>query len=315
MPIVEVGDAPEVLAIIPTLGDDPSRLTACVESIARSTGPLRIGVLCVLNSSTVAPFDLPGATVEVVGLNLGWAGGLAFGVSLVDSPLLWFVQDDMTVEPDTLAHLHASLIADETLGVVGPVAVDGNGLVAPYSCGSLISAHGVMSNWYPRQPTPVDELAGLDQLGYLPSRGMLVRRTAYTAVGGANVRLYPVQFVDVDFCLRLSAAGWRFRMVPEALIRHAGKGSTPSAFAEFLHSRNAQTLKQDWFADSRETTERFVATAALRPDAVSAPHHRLHPGLDGDLLEAVAQSAADALIHLGRVYTAALRGSPPAAPE
>ena len=45
MPLVAVHDSPDVVAIIPTLGADVARLTACVDSLTLSTGPTRLGIL------------------------------------------------------------------------------------------------------------------------------------------------------------------------------------------------------------------------------------------------------------------------------
>ncbi len=163
---------------------------------------------------------------------------------------------------------------------------------------------GEIVRWAPDRPTRVDDLVGLDELSYLPSRGLLVRRSIFDAVGGLNLANYPLQFVDVDFSFRLRAAGSDFRIVTNARTRHVGGGSTPRGYALFLHERNVQTFGATWFPDAPPAPVRFVEVAGSRPDAVGVPRHPVHPAVDAAMLASIAQSAADTLTHIGRVHSA-----------
>ena len=304
MPIVDLSDAPEVVAIVPTLGDTP-RLRECVDSLRAGCGDHRLAILCVVNSSQTDPLQLPDATTELVGVNLGWAGGLQFGANLTTAPVLWLVQDDMTVEPTTLTTLIGALESESTLGVVGPIVVGEDGLVPVSSCGGMIAADGSVGPWLPLAACRPEELSGLDTLDYLPSRGMLVRRAAWDAVGGADPALYPAQFVDVDLCTRLRSGGYGFRLITAARIRHEGGGSTPRPFALFLNARNAETYAARWYPGSAPDADRFVDASRFRPDPAGVQPGPVHPDLDPELLRVVAQSATNTLTHLGRVYGAA----------
>lgn len=51
------------------------------------------------------------------------------------------------------------------------------------------------------------------------------RHSAWQALGGFDARFHPVWFEDVDFCRRLSLAGWRIRYVPDVRARHDGGDS------------------------------------------------------------------------------------------
>jgi N-acetylglucosaminyl-diphospho-decaprenol L-rhamnosyltransferase len=51
---------------------------------------------------------------------------------------------------------------------------------------------------------------------------LLIRRTAWQAIGGFDERFQPVWFEDVDFCKRLKTANWTIRYIPEAIAQHAG---------------------------------------------------------------------------------------------
>jgi GT2 family glycosyltransferase len=308
VPIVGLLDSPEIVAIVPTMLDKPRRVEKCLSSLAAGTGKHRLAVLCVVNSSTADPrsVKLHGATAEVVGLNLGWPGGLAFGIGRSTAPLIWFVQDDMVVLPDTLSELVAALGDDEGLGLVGPLVVDEHGMVPAGSCGGRISDDGAIIGWAPATACRPEELTDLESLSYVPSRGMLVRRIALERTAGPNARLYPLQYVDADLCYQLRRAGYALRLVPSARVQHLAGGATSAGYARFLQSRNAQAFSHAWFEDRPSPPEKYFAVYWARPDAVEAARHPIHPELPRELLDAVAQSAADTLTHLGRVFTAEL---------
>jgi GT2 family glycosyltransferase len=49
---------------------------------------------------------------------------------------------------------------------------------------------------------------------------LAVARDKYLAVGGFDAEAFPVDFNDVDFCLRLTAAGWKTVWTPAATLAH-----------------------------------------------------------------------------------------------
>ncbi|MCJ2142668.1 glycosyltransferase [Methylobacterium sp. E-066] len=49
---------------------------------------------------------------------------------------------------------------------------------------------------------------------------LAVAREKYLAVGGFDAEAFPVDFNDVDFCLRLGAAGWKTVWTPAATLAH-----------------------------------------------------------------------------------------------
>ena len=304
MPVVGVDDFPDVVAVIPTMGTDHDRLLRCIDSLLATDTHRRISVVCVVNSSTGLPFDIDRPLVHVIeaGMNLGWAGGLVFGAGLTTAPFIWFIQDDMTVETTTLDAQAAALESDDRLGCVGPIVVH-NGLVPMGSCGGTISPHGEVVDFCPPQECAPEDLRDLDKTSYVPSRGMMVRRSAFYDAGGPNARLYPVQFVDIDFSYRLKRAGWELRLETSAHVTHTVNGSSPSGFVHFLYSRNIELFASTWIGQSAEPPEPFFPVAALRPDRVDAPRLALHPGISDTLMQEVAQSATDALTHLGRLFS------------
>lgn len=62
---------------------------------------------------------------------------------------------------------------------------------------------------------------------------LMLRRTAWEAVGGLDESFQPLWFEDVDFCLRVRKAGHRIRYVPSAVARHTGAHSIRSTSVHF----------------------------------------------------------------------------------
>lgn len=285
--LVELSETPDVIAIIPTLGTRAARLTACLDSLRAQTGPQRLAVIVVVNGPAGLIDPIPDVTVVHAGINLGWAGGIAFGRTLGSAPLIWLVQDDMTPALDALDHLVTALRSDDDLALVAPVVVDDDGLVIPRSCGGIMNGAGEIVQWLPAapvRPEQLDALPQLRELAYLPSRGMLVRLDDWDAVGGMDPGYYPVLWGDVALCRAVVDAGKRFALVPSALVKHPGNGSSTPAYAAFLHERNGERFRR------------------LRADPDSdAP---LDPRIPPDTLERVARAATQALAELAQRYSA-----------
>jgi GT2 family glycosyltransferase len=282
--LVPLDDEPQVLAVIPTLGKDLARLRRCVEALRAQTSTARVSVVIVLNTHEEPTIDRSIAsdcTILRPGLNLGWAGGLQLGrASSPTATHLWLVQDDMTPEPGCLAALESELQLDPRLAVVSPLVIDNSGMVPTASCGGVLRRVPLieMDHWYPAHPTAPDDLTGLDELDYVPSRGMLVDTAAWDLFGGMYPGYYPVIWADVDLCTGLKEAGRSFGIALRARTRHDGRGSTPSPFGQLLYERNRDLYRARWGPDRDRA----------RPSRTPVPSD-----LEGVVASAAASLAAD----------------------
>ena len=289
--IVALDDSPDVVAMVPTLGRDEDRLSRCLESVVGQVSDLRVSIICIANGGDPTAVLPPMTTLLTPGLNLGWSGGLCLARTVADAEFLWLVQDDMTLDSDCLATLHAALSADESLGSVAPVVVGADGGVRPGSAGGVLARDGKLRliEWLPPTTVPPDQLVGLDRLDYVPSRGCLMRTTAWDSVGGLDPHYYPVTWSDVDLCTALRAAGWQFRLVVDARTRHEQSGSTPSAYGHFLFRRNSDRFARKWGDDLR------VAASQPAPD----------PAVPASLLADIAVAASETLDELAVAFVEA----------
>lgn len=291
--LVDLEDAPDVVAVVITLGAS-SRLAACLASVAASKTEARLAILCVVNGydDLVQDNAFP-ISIRRTNLNLGWSGGITYARTQFESDFLWLIQDDMTVSPGCLDGLLTGLTADERLGALSPLAIDESGLVRAASCGGVLDSAGRMDYWYPPEPTQVQDLCEPFNLSYVRSSGLLLRTAAYDQVGGWDVRFFPVLWGDVDLCWRLACAGWAFRNGSElegVSICHPGNGSTPTLLGEFLSDRNCEMFRAKSGFDSTATRS-MSTTGSAKAVADSVPQQLVHD---------VAQSSTDVLLDFSR---------------
>ena len=175
-------------------------------------------------------------TILRPGTNLGYGGGMNFGVAHVPDDVDWLV----LVNPDVVMGDHA---IDRLLeaakrrpdaGALGPLIRGDDGVVYP-SARKLPSlrtgiGHAAFVRIWPGNPWTKsyrNDLEAIDEhtVGWLSGAFLLVRRAAFEAVGGFDER-YFMYFEDVDLGRNLGLAGWANLYVPSAEVLHHGALST-----------------------------------------------------------------------------------------
>lgn len=193
--------------------------------------------------------DLP-VTLALHGRNAGYATACNTGASLAGAPFLLQLNSD--VIPDAsgwLAPLLARLATDPTIGCVGPKLMFDDGSLQH---AGLYFARGPLGDWYnchyfkgfPRhypdanraRPTPG-----------VTGAAMLMRRSAWDAVGGFHADYIVGDYEDSDLCLRLREAGYGIFYEPAAELYHFERqsigqhggysGTVAAAYNRRLHHR------------------------------------------------------------------------------
>jgi GT2 family glycosyltransferase len=137
---------------------------------------------------------------------------------------LWLLHDDCEPQTDALRQLLRIADSTPTAGVVGPK------LRAWYDRRQLLEV-GVSIARSGRRWTGLDrreqDQGQRDQVRpvlSVSSAGMLIRRDVFERIGGFDQAL-PLMRDDVDLCWRVSAAGHRVIVAPDAVLRHAEAAS------------------------------------------------------------------------------------------
>lgn len=179
--------------------------------------------------------------------------------------LLLFLNDDVVVtDPDWLRQL-AALLQHQGGGLVAPLLLFGDGRVQ--HAGVMGGLLGLAAHpWAGEAPASLSRMALAQRAcTLLTGACLLTTRRDFEAVGGYD-ESYPVEFNDLDLCLRYRQAGLPVSLNPAAWLQHdeglsrAGDPRREQGREHFV-DRWGSVLRQD---------------PAVHP-CLSRTHHRLRP--------------------------------------
>jgi N-acetylglucosaminyl-diphospho-decaprenol L-rhamnosyltransferase len=199
------------------------RLARTLRSLAAQTRP--VAVVVVDNGSSdesaeVVRAEFPEVALLELGRNLGFGAALNRAVEEHPGDPIVLLNDDVECEPQFVeAMLEAAgeegeMVAGILVQEAAPNLIDSAGVVADRTLMGFDYLHG----------EPLAAAVGAaPPLG--PTGGAaLYRHGAFRAAGGFDPRIF-LYYEDLDLALRLSAAGARCRLAPEARALHAYSAS------------------------------------------------------------------------------------------
>lgn len=254
---------PTATILLPTF-NNAEYLLPCVKSIIRSTALDGLCKLIIINNG-VQPIreqfrNYPMIQVLEPGRNLGWEGGLKFGMEHVDTPFVCFQNDD-TLIPRACSSFYSQLLwpfSNSNVAAVGPATTNASG------------SHSIFLETPLWVPTEV---------AYLVFFTVMLRVSDLKAVGG--VELSPTgSGDDLDLSIRLRKAGKKLLINPDAmLIHHAFKTGEkvrgPATVAGGWNSQDMFEKTRSWLIQ-KHGFKTYMAT--MRPMDYSA-----HPAIKDDV--------------------------------
>lgn len=204
--------------------------------------------------------EFPRVRLLPLGENLGFGAANNRAAAAARGDQLLLLNSDAWPLPGALTRLGAALDRAPRLALAAPLLRYPDG--APQF--HWAPATGVVGEALQKLRNPFERWSWIHRLrgpgGWFTAAGALVRRAAFEAVGGFDEGFF-LYFEDVDLCVRLRAAGWRLRTVPEATVIHL-KGGSQSAEVESLDFRRSQLR---FYARHRPAWEqRFVRARLTR---------------------------------------------------
>jgi GT2 family glycosyltransferase len=201
----------------------------CLESLA-SSRYRRMFPVVVDNGSDETTVDtlkdhLTTRTLILSDDNLGYAGGNNLGISYAldrGADLIWVLNPDTEVQPDTLKRLVSSMNSVPDIGVLGCRILNGgdggqtiwyNGATIDWSTGGGTSH---TDNGKKDSDVKDERLRSVD---YVTGASMLVRREVFEHIGLLPER-YFLYFEETDFNVRARNAGWRVMVDSAARLLH-----------------------------------------------------------------------------------------------
>jgi GT2 family glycosyltransferase/glycosyltransferase involved in cell wall biosynthesis len=174
---------------------------------------------------TVLAPGRPQITYLHTGSNLGYSGGMNFGVREAlaqgaDRVLL--LNSDVIVPPDCLLHLEQSFTRVPAAGIAGPVVLARSEPDHVASLGmSYASGSGRMRHHAFGAAVAELELPAAREVDGVSGCLMLVKREVFEAVGLLDTD-YFFSFEDLDFCLKARRAGFSTVLAGAAAVYHEG---------------------------------------------------------------------------------------------
>jgi len=253
-----VQPAPTVSIIIPTR-DQVHLLRACVESLQRLTTYPSYELLIVDNGSTEAEsmaylraIEGPGVRVIRDELPFNFSRLMNLGVRSTTHDMVCLLNNDIEVLHSDWLHEMVSHAQQNDVGCVGARLWYPDGTLQH---GGVILGYGGVAGHahrlFPKgAPGYFGRAALLQSLSAVTAACMLVRREVFDAVGGFD-EVFAVAFNDVDFCIRVRAAGYRNVWTPYAELTHhesVSRGSDLSGEKKARFEREIELMKSRWSA-------------------------------------------------------------------
>jgi GT2 family glycosyltransferase len=132
---------------------------------------------------------------------------------------LWLLHDDCEPAPDALEQLLRGTVETSTAAVLGPKLRDWTNRDVVQEAGLMLdTATRRLTGIEPREVDQGQHDGDRDALA-VSSAGMLVRRDVWEQLGGFEPAM-GLFMDDIDFCWRVHAAGYRVRVITDAVIYH-----------------------------------------------------------------------------------------------
>jgi GT2 family glycosyltransferase len=203
-------------------------------------------------------------TVHEMGRNAGYAAAVNAAFARAPGHDVFLVNPDVQLEDGGVIRALAGVLDREPrVGVVAPGLVGEDGEPQPNarrypSLAAMLGATGVARTVPPLRrsyeryvaPSTFDRSRTVD---WVIGGAMLIRRTAFDAVGGWDER-YFLYIEDADFCRRCARAGWEVAFVPSLRLRHlyprASRTTGPLATSRARRS-HVTGLARLWWREPR----------------------------------------------------------------
>jgi mycofactocin system glycosyltransferase len=220
----------QVTIVVPAFGPLQASL---VEQLARHPGPV-----VVVDDAGPAPFgnDAPPDRVQLVRheRNQGPAAARNTGLALVTTPLVAFLDTDVTPDGDWLLPL-LTHFADERVALVAPRVMGAPGDTRLHE--------------YEQRHSSLDlgdepaRIAAGTRVSYVPAAALVCRVAALRAIDGFDADMRVGE--DVDLVWRLAAAGYRCRYEPAGQVRHTPRATISAWCRQRMgYGRSAAPLAQ-----------------------------------------------------------------------
>ena len=161
--------------------------------------------------------------------NLGFASGNNLGIklALLDGCDAVFLLNNDTIIDEPFLAACVQAMADATVGVVGPVIVEGHRPETVQCSGGKISLW-TLGFPYRGPGRPYVRSPLVEDVDYVLGAAMLIRRDVIEKTGGLDPEYYPAYVEEADLCFRARLLGYSSVVTHAVRVRHIGDSSSGS---------------------------------------------------------------------------------------
>jgi GT2 family glycosyltransferase len=241
-PAAAVKQAARVSILIP-FRDHVEMTDECVAAIRKYTKDVAYEIILLDNWSTspeaerftAAQANMANTKVVRIVEPFNFSRINNIGAQAARHGFLLFLNNDVIVrEPFWLRAMLDECLVNERVAAVGAKLVYPGGTVQ--IGGGVVGVGGGADHGFrgipARAPGYVMRAMATQQISAVTAACMLVRRSAFEAVGGFDEAELTVAFNDVDLCVKLTQAGWQIIYVPDAVAEHRESISRGDDFDE-----------------------------------------------------------------------------------
>jgi GT2 family glycosyltransferase len=241
---------PAASIVIPSK-DRAHLLSACVESLRRTTAPGEIEIVVVDNGSTEPATRTlyaalrPDARIRIVDCPgpFNFSRQCNAGAQAARAPVLVFLNNDVEAVDGTWLQPLLAWAGRSDVGAVGSTLLFPSGRLQ--HAGVVLGLNGLAGHIdygdAPDNPGYLQRRRAAHEVSAVTAACLAVDRTRFEAVGGFDAENLPVELSDIDICLRLSDRGWRTILAPDSVLVHHESAS-----------RGNSTAQMDRYRDERD---------------------------------------------------------------
>ncbi len=172
--------------------------------------------------------------------NLGYAGGVNYGLHLARGDRFFIFNQDLELCTDWLSYM-SSALQEPSVGIVGCKIL--------YPDGRLQHAGGSIG-WPQALPDHYGHLQEDDgrwdqirEVDYVTGAAWGFSASLVHQIGGLDASFWPGYFEEVDFCFRASDAGFRVCYIPEAVAIHVESTTLRQGSEQYLRAFHGNRLR------------------------------------------------------------------------
>ena len=211
--IIETQTTPFISIIIP-VKNRPQDIQECLASLASLDYPKDKVEIIVVNDGSTDSTTKVIQTFDIKAIHLTQSIGASACRNLAareaNGELLGFTDSDCVPHPHWLKEL-SPYLNDERVGVVG-------GYVSNFYNQSLLDRYEAVKSSLNMGPSPYRVENGKSSTAYVPSCNLIIRKKAFSEIGGFQADLHVGE--DVDLCWRTRKLGYHLLYVPRGEVKH-----------------------------------------------------------------------------------------------